>query len=259
MLVIPAALYVFQNFFIYVAIGNMPAIAFQAIYQLKTLTTVLFSILLLHKTVSPRQWLALVLLALGVTVVQVSQQSRLILPSLAGLKHWAAAASRRPAGATVDYRSYISASLPLGASQRTNLSKGMLAAVAASITSGLTSVYFEKLVKDSPTFPSLWNRNAQLAFFSMFPAAFVGVLWKDGAAISRDGFFAGYSLLVWAVIGLQALGGLLVAMCVMYADSIAKNFAASASIVVSCAVSSVVFSDPVTPSVSISPCMHIQF
>ncbi|AEO58226.1 hypothetical protein MYCTH_2127263 [Thermothelomyces thermophilus ATCC 42464] len=61
---------------------------------------------------------------------------------------------------------------------------------------------------------------------------FVGVLWQDGAAIKRGGFFAGYDPLVWLTIGLQAFGGLTVAVCIAYADNVAKNFAASLSIVI---------------------------
>jgi UDP-sugar transporter A1/2/3 len=47
--------------------------------------------------------------------------------------------------------------------------------------SGLAGVYFEKVLKGSSA--SLWIRNVQLSFFSLFPALFVGVLWKDGQQV----------------------------------------------------------------------------
>jgi UDP-galactose transporter len=127
-----------------------------------------------------------------------------------------------------------------------------MAVVAASLTSGLTCVYFEKLVKDSMASVSLWTRNVQLSFFSLFPALFIGVIWQDGAAIARDGFFVGYNPIVWATISLQALGGLVVAVCIAYADNVAKNFAASLSIVVSYAATTVISRKPVTLQVRLS-------
>lgn len=51
--------------------------------------------------------------------------------------------------------------------------------------------------------------------------------------MQTNGFFYGYSSVVWFVIFLQAVGGLVVAVVVKYADNILKGFAASASIVTS--------------------------
>ncbi|KAJ4303935.1 UDP-galactose transporter Gms1 [Collariella sp. IMI 366227] len=191
-LIVPAALYTLQNSLVYAAISNLPAVTFQVTYQLKILTTVLFSILLLARSVSLRQWLALILLTFGVA----------LLPRPLHPPH-----------------------------PSSNAFKGLLSVLAASLTSGLTCVYFEKLVKDSLASVSLWTRNVQLSFFSLFPALFVGVLWQDGGAVRECGFFAGYNSVVWTTVLLQAVGGLVVAVCIAYADNVAKNFAASLSIV----------------------------
>lgn len=58
---------------------------------------------------------------------------------------------------------------------------GLIAVFAACMLSGLAGVYFEKVLKGSNA--TLWIRNVQLSFFSLFPALFVGVLWKDGNQI----------------------------------------------------------------------------
>ena len=226
-LVVPAALYTLQNSLVYAAISNLDAITFQVTYQLKILTTVLFSILLLGRSISLRQWLSLILLTFGVALVQVSGQLT-----------------------SEDWRERLTALIRGGGASTSNAFKGLMAVVAAAITSGLTCVYFEKLVKDSMASVSLWTRNVQLSFFSLFPALFIGVLWQDGEAISRDGFFAGYGPIVWATILLQALGGLIVAVCIAYADNVAKNFAASLSIVVSYAATAIIFGAPLTVHVS---------
>jgi UDP-galactose transporter len=60
-----------------------------------------------------------------------------------------------------------------------------------------------------------------------------GVMMKDGSAIAKYGFFDGYNAVVWTSVTFQALGGVLVALVVNYADNIAKNFATSISIILS--------------------------
>jgi len=79
----------------------------------------------------------------------------------------------------------------------------------------------------------VWTRNVQLSFYSFFPALIIGVIIKDGEEIAKNGFFDGYNAVVWTAIIFQALGGVLVAMCINYADNIAKNFATSISIILS--------------------------
>lgn len=114
-----------------------------------------------------------------------------------------------------------------------NYSIGVTAALVTAAISGLTGVYFEKVLKDPASAASVWTRNIQLSFYSLFPALFVGIIFKDGSDIAEHGFFDGYNWVVWALILLQAFGGVLASLCISYADNIAKNFATSISIVIS--------------------------
>ena len=66
------------------------------------------------------------------------------------------------------------------------------------------------------------------------------VYWKDGSKVSEQGFLHGYTPLVWAVVAVQAAGGLLVAVVVKYADNIMKTFATSFAIILGAAVNAVV-------------------
>merc|ERR1719437_334345 len=68
---------------------------------------------------------------------------------------------------------------------------------------------------------------------------FVGCLSKDWAQIQEAGFMQGYDGLVWGVILLQAVGGLVVAAVLKYADNILKCFGNAMSIVISCIMSAV--------------------
>ncbi|KAK3358003.1 nucleotide-sugar transporter-domain-containing protein [Lasiosphaeria hispida] len=225
-LIVPAALYTLQNSLVYAAISNLDAVTFQVTYQLKILTTVLFSILLLGTHISARQWLSLILLTCGVALVQVTGPL--------GSETW-----------KDKLTSLIQGDVALLA-PASSAARGLVAVIAAALISGLTCVYFEKLVKDSLGSVSLWTRNVQLSFFSLFPALFIGVLWQDGTAVARDGFFSGYNSFVWLTIALQAFGGLIVAVCIVYAGNVAKNFAASLSIVLSYVVTAVIFMAPMT-------------
>lgn len=127
-----------------------------------------------------------------------------------------------------------------------NYSVGVTAAVVAAVVSGLAGVYFEKLLKESPTQASVWVRNVQLSFYSLIAAFFGGVVWQDGAGIREHGFFEGYNAVVWAAVVLQAAGGLIASLVIRDADNIVKNFATSISIVISFVVSVWAFKFTVT-------------
>ena len=64
-------------------------------------------------------------------------------------------------------------------------------------------------------------RNVQLAILSV-PMGLVTSYLKDGSKIADTGFFHGYDNFVWFTVAQNALGGLLVAVVVKYADNILK-------------------------------------
>lgn len=222
-LAIPAALYTLQNSLQYLAVSNLDAATFQVTYQLKILTTALFSVLLLHRTLSIKKWISLVMLMIGIAIVQIPMDE--------------GSDNKKVARDVATEHAEM------------NRAVGLTAVVVACGISGLAGVYFEKVLKDSKQV-TLWVRNVQLSFYSLFPALFIGVLFKDGSAIAKDGFFVGYNWVVWMAITFQAVGGLLVALVVNYADNIAKNFATSISIIISFVISVWLFNFTITTNVS---------
>nr|XP_061841452.1 UDP-galactose translocator-like isoform X2 [Nerophis lumbriciformis] len=202
-LAVPSLIYTLQNNLQYVAISNLPAATFQVTYQLKILTTALFSVLMLRKSLTRVQWLALLLLFVGVAIVQVQQDG-----------------NKEAAHADQNY------------------TIGLIAVVISCLSSGFAGVYFERILKGSA--PSVWVRNVQLGIFGM-SLGMLGLWWNDGAAVSRRGFLSGYTPMVWGVIFNQAFGGLLVAVVVKYADNILKGFATSLSIIISTVLSVYLF------------------
>nr|XP_040049681.1 UDP-galactose translocator isoform X2 [Gasterosteus aculeatus aculeatus] len=205
-LAVPSLIYTLQNNLQYVAISNLPAATFQVTYQLKILTTALFSVTMLRKSLSRVQWLSLLLLFAGVAVVQMEQE---------GKKEASSAASSTQ-----------------------NYTVGLVAVVISCLSSGFAGVYFEKILKGSAA--SVWVRNVQLGIFGTALGA-VALWWQDGGAVVERGVLFGYTGAVWCVVLNQAFGGLLVAVVVKYADNILKGFATSLSIVVSTVTSVYLF------------------
>ncbi|KAK9455234.1 nucleotide-sugar transporter-domain-containing protein [Dipodascopsis uninucleata] len=228
-LAIPACLYTIQNSLQYVAVSNLDAATFQVTYQLKIITTAIFSVTMLHRNLSVMKWFSLLLLTMGIALVQLPQNILSVVASTFNVS------------LRLDEEEEVeSKQSALEGEREMNRTLGLVAVIIACVLSGLAGVYFEKVLKGSQA--SLWVRNVQLSFFSLFPAFFFGVLWKDGIAIADKGFFFGYNAVVWTAIGFQACGGIVVALCVNFADNIAKNFATSISILLSF-IASVYFFD----------------
>ncbi|XP_023270519.1 UDP-N-acetylglucosamine transporter-like isoform X1 [Seriola lalandi dorsalis] len=200
-LAIPAGIYTLQNNLLYVALSNLDAATYQVTYQLKILTTALFSVSMLGRRLGLYQWLSLLLLMAGVTLVQWPTES--------------------------------------GDSEHKVLSTGsqfagLMAVLMACVSSGFAGVYFEKILKE--TKQSVWVRNIQLGLFG-FVFGFLGMLVYDGQRVRESGMFQGYNTITCTVVVLQALGGLVVAVVIKYADNILKGFATSLSIIMSTLIS----------------------
>ncbi|KAL2097750.1 hypothetical protein ACEWY4_006957 [Coilia grayii] len=201
-LAIPSGIYTFQNNLLYVALTNLDAATYQVTYQLKILTTALFSVSMLGKRLGKYQWLSLLILMAGIALVQ-----------------W-----------PVEVPGTSEQTKPLASSQLV----GVLAVLAACCSSGFAGVYFEKILKETPQ--SVWVRNIQLGLFGLIFGLMV-VFVNDGETVRESSMFQGYNGLTWTVVLLQAFGGLVVAAVMKYADNILKGFAASFSIILSCVIS----------------------
>lgn len=218
-LCVPSLLYTVQNNLLYLALTNLDAATYQVCYQLKILTTALFSAILLQRRFSATKWMSLIVLTVGVAIVQVSGSG-----DQHNQQH-----DNENAHVTVDNTNN---------SDEQNRFVGLIAVLCAACTSGFSGVYFEKILKGSRT--SLWIRNVQMGLPSVV-IAYLTVYLKDGAQVKENGFWMGYSSLVWTVVTVQAVGGLIVATVVKYADNVLKVFATSFSIVVSCIISAFLF------------------
>jgi len=201
---VPSFLYTVQNNLLYLALTNLDAPTYQILYQLKILTTAIFSKTMLQRQFSNTKWFSLLVLTAGVAVVQLSGSG--------------------------DSSSYQD--------RHRNRAVGLTAVLCAACTSGFSGVYFEKILKGSDA--SVFVRNVQMGIPSMI-IALGTVYMHDYREVVQRGFFGGYHVYVWGVILVQAVGGLIVAVVVKYADNVLKVFASSFSIIFSCLISAFLF------------------
>lgn len=133
-MLIPAGLYTLQNNLLFFALSLLDAATYQVTYQLKILTTAMFSVLMLNRRISRQQWLGLVMLIVGVVFVQMPTSGK---------------PAQKPTNASA-MGQFL----------------GLIAVLASCLSSGFSGIYLEKLLKEI-TF-SLWIRNVQLALFAFF-------------------------------------------------------------------------------------------
>lgn len=150
-----------------VAITHLDSAVYSVTYQMKILTTALFSVFLLHKKLTPRQWLALVIIVPGVGLVELSSK-----------------------GATA--KTVTTDQNPL---------LGFICIVICSLTSGFAGVFFEMVLKGKKK-NNIWIQSIQLCLATCFFCC-ITTLSKDMPRIREEGFFTGYNKYTWTTIFLN--------------------------------------------------------
>ncbi|CAI7620861.1 unnamed protein product [Penicillium pancosmium] len=241
-LAIPASLGVLSSSLQYIALSNMQAASFQVTSQLQFFTTAIFGLIVLRRSIAPQKWGLLLLLLVGVALVQIPdanldqmtlQDESASLHFPRSLEEWKAA---KGMSSNLHKRSATYEGIEEDiqtADPHLNPTLGLLAIIGAALASGLGGIYFEKVLKDSSNHTSLWVRNVQLTIYSVFPALFIGVVFRDGDTISNGGFFQGYNWAVWTTIVVQALGGILSTFSISFSQRDPKSLATTISTVLS--------------------------
>ncbi|XGW29312.1 hypothetical protein V3C99_008825 [Haemonchus contortus] len=255
---VPAVIYTIQNFLLYVAVENLPAATYMVTYQLKILTTAVFTVLVLGRKLSIQQWVSLFFLFGGVAIVQYDQKmsndrekaERLAaamaeastdMPTIEGAFTKLMDTSSDVINATTQIPAVLNdLARPKREVHEQNSILGFIAVLVACCLSGFAGIYFEKILKGSDV--SIWIRNIQLALPSIFFALLFAFV-KDNNAIFADGInpeavwrrmLFGFDWAVWVTIAISAFGGLVVAVVIKFADNILKAFATSFAIVLNC-------------------------
>ena len=210
---VPAFLYTIQNYLFILAASKLSPAVLQVTCQTKTLTTALFTTILLGKKFSLLQWGALLILMAGVATTELAHMTGV--------------------GGTAVPAVHVDA-----AKAAADHTVGLLAVAGVCVCSGFAGVYIEKVLKGSNV--SIWLRNMQLSLCSLFVAtALVAV--NSGKAIMAvaktspngiiGGFFQGWDWTTLVVLGFQCSGGLIVAIVLKKASAVLKNFATAVAII----------------------------
>jgi len=196
-MLIPATLYVLQNLLQMSAIHGLSPTLYVTGVQLKVLSSAIFSVLLLKKKLTRRQITSFFPLMAGVALVQ-----------------WDTGGIADPAF-------------------RSNQLHSLICLLGGVTISGLAGVLLEFTFKREGE--SIWAKNMYLALFSIPPALYVAIKdigRKGGSSRVISEFVTGFDAVVILVIVLLALGGLLTAVVMKHAGTLAKCYAVSLSIVV---------------------------
>ena len=203
-----AMIYAAMNILSFVALQYIGAGEFTICAQLKILTTAGFSVIVLRTSLSWTKWRALVQLVLGCILV-------------ASPNFVSEAAASGVTGESED--------IPTGSFLKL---LGYGAVLTEVVLSGFASIYFERVVKSTTEVVTIWERNFQLAMYSM--VVYICYIFYDKYITGeRQEIGANWSSVTFFVSCFGALGGLLVAATLKYADSILKTMAAAGAIVVS--------------------------
>jgi solute carrier family 35 (UDP-sugar transporter), member A1/2/3 len=278
-LIVLVLLYAVANIIPFYAINIIGAPIFTVVMQLKVFATAGFSSCMLGRVYSPTKWRALVLLVIGcilvsspilnkhsssstTTATTVSSNATLTLQTSLNQAQSSSSLPSDP----------LTLLIPLLESYGTGL-LGLLATLLQASISGFTSVYFEALLKDKDDDSTIWERNFQLAFYSLIvmtitvisqqilndPAMAItsGSINSTGSSNSSTELFSNWTVLAVVIAIFQALGGLLVAGTLRYADSVLKCFATAVSIVLTSVVGYFFLENQVDFIVTLGYCVTI--
>ncbi|CAD5230013.1 unnamed protein product [Bursaphelenchus okinawaensis] len=234
---IPAIIYTIQNYLLYLAIEHIDSTTYLVTYQTKTLTTAIFSVILLRKCLSAAQWLSLFILCAGVAVVTVAKEKSTPakIDSQLNFNHTANGLNNTEGLNSTDLKNLTQHT---EVDHFTHVAIGMSAVLVACVLSGFAGVYFEKVLKKTNV--SLWMRNLQLSALAI-PAAIATMFISDYELVKSEGLATGFNIYIWSAVLLQAVGGLIIAVVIKYADNILKSLASSLAIIVSAIVVAVIF------------------
>ncbi|KAG7341562.1 UDP-galactose transporter [Nitzschia inconspicua] len=194
---VPASAYNLQMTLEYIALANLDAAMFSVLVQTKLLFTATFAALVIGKKLKYIQVISLVLLTVGVMLCNMR----------------------------------------FGDDAKNSNLKGILATLGIAVSSGFASVYTEKVIKTqrqkSPLVSGQYGlayTQVQLASMSLVTIGIYACL-MDFSTIMQYGLFHNFNGGAFLTVFNSAIGGLIVAGVLKYADSVLKGYATAISVI----------------------------
>ena len=215
LMVVPATLYSIQMSLEYIALGNIDAAVFSVLVQTKLLATAGCSVLIMGKRIKKVQLISLVLLMIGVMLCNMKDNTE----------------------------------------SSESSKKGIFATLGIAACSGFAAVYTEKVIKakrpcndqlpsshDNPSKEKygLAYTQVQLAIVSLvIMGLYCSVMEMN--QILEKGLWYGFNGPAFLSIFVSALGGLIVAAVLKFADAVLKGYATAISVILTGVLSMVLF------------------
>ena len=203
---VPASAYNLQMTLEYIALANLDAAMFSVLVQTKLLFTATFAAIVIGKKLKYIQVISLVLLTVGVMLCNMKFGD--------------------------DANNY-------------NMT-GIFATLGIAVSSGFASVYTEKVIKtqrQASTISgqySLAYTQVQLASMSLVTIGIYAMLMDFGQII-ENGLFYNFNGGAYLTVFNSAIGGLIVASVLKYADSVLKGYATAISVIMTGVLSMFLF------------------
>ena len=239
--IILVILYSIANVMSYYALARVDASVYSVMLQLKIVTTAGFAVAILGRNISMTKWRALTLLVMGCVLVASPAFNRPM--TCDGDK-----TETITGGEEDEQVSYLDSMLGVGA------------VLAMVLISGYSAIYFEQMLKKATEKVTIWERNFQLALYSLVLLIIVW-MYETNAKYNLDemheAMFSGWTVRTVLLSVVQASGGLLVAATLKYADAVLKTLATSGSIVLSAVIGWMFLGGTLDIFVSIGCCCTI--
>jgi len=219
LLAAPASAYCFNMSMEYVALAHLDAAVFSVAVQAKLLFTALMAVIFMRKRLKLIQFISLVLLTVGV-----------MLCNLDKLQNSEAETD------LMDNKNIY----------------GLVVTISIALSSGFASVYTERVIKGrgaartvSDAEYGLAYTQVQLAIISIVAIVIYAII-SDFKQIAVYGWFHNFTPAVFLSIVSSAVGGLIVAGVLKYADSVLKGYATATSVALTGVLSMVLFHTPLS-------------
>ena len=203
---VPAFVYAIQNNLLFIALHYLDSSLYQVVYQLKTITAALFSVLLLSKKYTKLQWISFMILAIGAALANISQINL--------------SSNNNNNNNKVNSNN----------DDNTHLLIGIFCVLTCTMTSGFAGVWMQMQLQDNKT--SLYVKNIQLGMFGVIGTLFNSYIIGDYINIIKPyGLLHGFNMITYSLVSLNIFGGYLVAYVIKGTSNIVKAFAGACSVV----------------------------
>ena len=212
----PAAIYFVNNNLVFVILAYVNSTTFQILSSLKTVFTGLLVRVMLKRSLSDVQSLAIVLLACGTAISQLS-------------------------GGACDATAHTDST-----------SVGLACAVLTCLLSALGGLYSERLMKDGEHATHSIHLQNMLLYLWGIGFNTLTLLGADGARVLSGDLLQGYTPVVWALVANNALNGLAISAVLKYTDNIVRVFAHAAAMLFTMGLEIVLLGAEPTPQLLLS-------